>query len=224
MTLLFDLDGTLTDSCTGICRCINHALVTLGRSPLPEPRLRGLVGIPLSRIFASLLDSREPELLDRAIEVYRSRFDPIGIYENDVYEGVPEALGELRAAGHSLHVVTAKPAVAAARVLEHFGLAGCFASVHGPGLADRECDKAALVRAALDVTGGAPEAAVMIGDRADDIRAARAHGAAAIGVLWGYGSRPELEAAGPDLLAERVGDVTDWVRRGRRVGAGSGAA
>lgn len=213
MTLLFDLDGTLTDSGVGICRCVNHALATLGRTPAPDSRLTGMVGAPLSRIFESLLDSNEPALLDRAIAAYRSRFDPIGMFENEVYEGVPEALGEFRAAGHSLHVVTAKPAVAAIRVLEHFGLAGYFVSVHGPQLGDRDCDKAVLVRAALDVAGGPAAAAVMVGDRADDIRAARAHGARAVAALWGYGSRAELETAGPDLLAARMADLAMWVRR-----------
>ena len=213
MTLLFDLDGTLTDSCVGICRCINHALATLGREPVPDSRLTGMVGAPLSRIFASLLESDDAALLDRAIAAYRSRFDPIGIFENRLYDGVPEALRELRTEGHSLHVVTAKPTVAAIRVLEHFGLAEYFASVHGTHLGDRGCDKAVLVRAALDVAGGPPAAAVMVGDRADDIRAARAHGARAVAALWGYGSRSELEAAGPDLLAARMADLAMWVRR-----------
>jgi phosphoglycolate phosphatase len=222
MTLLFDLDGTLTDSCTGICRCISHALATIGRAPVPEPRLRGMVGAPLSRIFGSVLDSHETSLLDQAIAAYRSRFEPIGMFENAVYEGVPEALQEFQAAGHSLHVVTAKPTVAAARVLEHFGLAGYFVSVHGPELTDRECDKAALVRAALEVTGEAPDAAAMVGDRADDVRAARAHGACAIAALWGYGSRTELEAARPDLLAENVAELTAWVRRAGRIDSARG--
>ena len=211
MTLLFDLDGTLTDSCVGIGRCINHALVALGRPAAPEPRLRSMVGAPLSRIFTTLLASADATLIDRAIAAYRERFDTVGIFENQVYPGVAEALREFQGDGHSLHVVTTKPTLAAGRVLEHFGLAAYFLSVHGTALTDRGCDKAALVREALDA---APDgaAAVMVGDRAEDIRAAHAHGARAIAALWGYGTRAELEAAMPDRLAENLGDLMAWVR------------
>ena len=215
MTLLFDLDGTLTDSCVGIGRCINHALVSLGRPAAPEPRLRRMIGAPLSDIFTTLLESADVTLVDRAIAAYRERFDIAGIFENQVYPGVAEALREFHEAGHSLHLVTAKPTQAAGRVLEHFALAPYFVSVHGTAPTDRGCDKAVLVRAALAVAReGMP--AVMVGDRAEDIRAARAHGAHAIAALWGYGTRAELEAAMPDWLAENVGDLAAWVRVSHR--------
>src|SRR5262245_28718633 len=122
MHLLFDLDGTLTDSFPGISRSINHALVFLGCDPVSDARCRSLVGLPLGVIFETLCGSADAALLDRAVTAYRERFTVTGIFENTVYPGIREALGEFRSAGHRLQVVTAKPAVSARRVLEHFAL------------------------------------------------------------------------------------------------------
>ncbi len=211
MLLLFDLDGTLTDSFPGIGRCINHALVELGREAVPEARLRLMVGAPLTTIFGDVLASVDAALVDRAITAYRVRFDAIGIFENDVFPGIPEALRVFRESGHTLHVVTAKPAVMATRVVKHFGIDHYFEEIHGPELTDRGCDKAVLVSAALARTGDRDVEAVMIGDRVDDIRAARAHGIGAVGAGWGYGARSELVDAQPDHIAETVADLIDWV-------------
>ena len=212
MHLFLDLDGTLTDSFVGIGRCINHALAELGREAVPEPRLRGMVGAPLTTIFGVLLASNEAPLLDRAVAAYRSRFNAIGILENDVFPGIPEALHTFRESGHSLQVVTAKPTVSARRVVKHFALDGYFEAIHGPELADLSCNKADLVMAALKKAGGHAAHAVMIGDRAEDIGAARAHGVRAVGAGWGYGSRAELAAAEPDYVAETVSDLVAWVQ------------
>ncbi|HXE81140.1 MAG TPA: HAD hydrolase-like protein [Vicinamibacterales bacterium] len=216
MTLLFDLDGTLTDSWPGIVRCINHALETLGHAPVDATRLRRMIGAPLGRILPALLGSDDPAVIDRAIAAYRARFTAIGMFENRLYEGVPDALRAFEAAGHTLHVVTAKPTAAAVRVLEHFGLAGLFTSVQGSDPHDHDCDKAALLRAALAVNGADARSAVMIGDRAEDVRAARANDAWSVAALWGYGSKDELLAERPDSVAEHVTDVIRWVRTKHR--------
>ncbi len=216
MHLLFDLDGTLTDSFPGISRCINHALVELGRHSAPEGQLRGLVGAPLTMIFRELLASGDAALLDRAVAAYRARFNEVGIFENQVFPDIPEALDSFRASGHSLQVVTTKPAVFAKRVMNHFGIDGYFAAIHGPELTDQCCEKANLVKAALNITGGEPAGVVMVGDRAEDIDAARAHGVRAVGVGWGYAASAELAAAQPDYLAETVSDLVAWVRVSNR--------
>jgi phosphoglycolate phosphatase len=212
MHLCFDLDGTLTDSFPGISRCINHALVAIGRDAVPESSFRGLVGAPLTTIFAELCSSSDRVLLDRAVAAYRERFNTIGMFENSVFADIPEALIDFRAHGHVLRVVTAKPAVSAGRVLEHFGLDRFFDAIHGPDLADRSCNKADLVAAAL-MTASEPADAVMIGDRVDDIAAARANRIRAVGVAWGYGSQAELVDAGADYIAETVADLRAWVHR-----------
>lgn len=204
MHIFFDLDGTLTDSCTGIIRCVNHALSELGCDGQPDARLRAMIGQPLTNIFGVIMPEADDDAIDRAIASYRVRFDDVGMFENAVYPGVPEALALLRASGHRLRVVTAKPHAAARRVLEHFGMLGHFDGVHGPELTDRGCDKAALLGAALREAGAAPDDAVMVGDRVDDVRAAAAHGVRAVGAGWGYGLPRELMDAGaahvaPDL-------------------------
>lgn len=207
----FDLDGTLTDSCEGIIRCANHALTELGHDPAGDDRLRGMIGQPLTRIFGAIMPDADDETIDRAIAAYRARFDAIGIFENAVYPGIPEALEALRRAGKRMHVVTAKPAVAAARVLEHFRLDIYFDAVHGPALVDRGCDKADLVARALEAAAVRPGAAVMIGDRVDDVLAGRAHGVRTVGAGWGYGLPSELEEAGAVFVAGGPGDLARFL-------------
>jgi len=211
MHLFFDLDGTLTDSSPGIIRCINHALGELGLEEVADDRLLGMIGAPLTTIFEAVLGSSDVNVLDRAVAAYRTRFNDVGIFENALFPGISEALDVFQKSGHDLQIVTAKPAVSARRVIDHFGVARFFDQVHGPGLGDRSCDKAALVAAALRVAGNQKNQAVMIGDRAEDVRAGRANEIWAVGVAWGYGSRRELAAAGPAYLAENVAALVQWV-------------
>jgi phosphoglycolate phosphatase len=211
MHLLFDLDGTLTDSAPGIVRCIDHALVGLGRAPAGEARLRPMIGTPLAAIFATVLDDAAPALIDDAIARYRERFDVVGIFENALFPGIVDALDAFAAAGHRLRVVTAKPAPAARRVLDHFAIADRFTAVHGPALGERHCDKADLVAAALAAGSIRPGDAVMIGDRVDDVRAARCHDVRAVAAGWGYGAHAELTAAGPEFFAPTIADLRAWV-------------
>jgi len=212
MHIFFDLDGTLTDSSPGIICCINHALVELGHGTVTDDRLRGMIGSPLTRIFSDLLSCADDALLDRAVTAYRVRFNEIGIFENSLYPGVADALDVLSRTGHTLQIVTAKPAVAARRVVAHFGIAGFFRALHGPELSARDCDKADLVATALEFAGGDPHAAVMVGDRAADVLAAQGHRVRAVAAGWGYGSRDELEGAGPEYVAETLPDLVCWLR------------
>jgi phosphoglycolate phosphatase len=211
MHIFFDLDGTLTDSLPGIIGCINHALMALGHDAVTDDRLRSMIGAPLTRIFSTVLDCEDEELLDRAVAAYRVRFDEVGIFENALYPGVAEVIDRLSRTGHTLQIVTAKPAVSARRVAVHFGIARFFRALHGPELSARDCDKATLVGAALRIAGVDPGLAVMVGDRAADVLAARAHGVRAVAAGWGYGSRDELERAGPDYVAETVSDLSWWL-------------
>lgn len=210
--LLFDLDGTLTDSAPGIVRCIDHALARLGRLPAGEARLRPMIGTPLAAIFAAVLDTTDAALLDDAVTRYRERFDTVGVFENALFPGIADALDAFAAAGHLLQVVTAKPTPAARRVIDHFAIAGRFVAVHGPALGDRTCDKADLVAAALTTGAATPGEAVMVGDRADDMRAAHRHGVRAVAAGWGYGAHAELHAAGPAYFAPSVAALRAWIR------------
>jgi phosphoglycolate phosphatase len=210
MHLLFDLDGTLADSFPGISQSINQTLTTLGREAVPEEQLRRFVGARLTTIFGTLLQSEDEAVVDRAVDIYRPLFDEAGIFESRVFPGIPEALATLRDAGHSLQVVTVRSIDSARLVVRHFGIDRYFDAVHGPARSERTGDKAALVRAALDLAGAGSREAIMIGDRAEDIRAARAHGIQAVAVGWGYGAPEELREAGPDYFAPTVADLVAY--------------
>ncbi|HET9046271.1 MAG TPA: HAD hydrolase-like protein [Casimicrobiaceae bacterium] len=194
-TLLFDLDGTLTDNYAGIAASIVHALERLGMPPPQEAVLRTFVGPPLRETFARLLGSDESALIERAVAHYRERFTDVGWRENVAYEGIADSLAALAARGATMYVCTAKPETFARRIVEHFGFARHFRAVYGTDFAGRFDDKSTLLAHLIATEALDPAAATMIGDRQHDIRAARANGMQAIGVLWGYGSREELADA-----------------------------
>ncbi len=205
MHLVFDLDGTLTDPFEGISKSIEYALQRLGRHPPNLDALRWCVGPPLKASLAKLLE--DDALADQALAHYRERFSRVGLFENRVYPGIEEALGSLRAAGHTLRVATSKPTVFAKRILRHFNLAGHFTSIYGSELGGARSDKASLLRHMLERERFSTAEGIMIGDREHDMRAATAVGMARIGVLWGYGSETELLASGAQVLARSPQDL-----------------
>jgi phosphoglycolate phosphatase len=133
-TLLFDLDGTLTDPKDGITACIQHALTCLGRLAPSADELEWCIGPPLQSSFARLLADASPALAWEAVRLYRERYTQEGIFESALYPGVPEMLGGLRAAGFHLFVATSEPTIFARRVLEHFGFSGLFLEIYGSEL------------------------------------------------------------------------------------------
>jgi phosphoglycolate phosphatase len=201
-TVLFDLDGTLTDPREGITRCIAHALERMGVEPPPLDALTFAIGPPLRDSLAQLLGTREHAAVERALALYRERFADVGLFENAPYDGVHDALAAIRASGARLFVATSKPLVYAERIVRHFGLDPHFVEVHGCELDGTREDKRDLLAHLLPRHGVTPHHAVMIGDRGVDMRAARHHGLHALGALWGYGSRAELEAEGAHRLCE----------------------
>lgn len=198
--LLFDLDGTLTDPKTGITRCIQYALTALGRDAPHADDLEWCIGPPLRHSFARLLDSTDEGLVTQALLLYRERFAETGLYENRVYEGIPEVLSALRRQGYRLFLATAKPRIFAERILDHFDLADFFETIHGSDLNGQLTDKPSLVRHILATEGLPPDRTMIIGDRKYDIIGGKANGLQTGAVTYGYGSREELEAEAPDLL------------------------
>jgi phosphoglycolate phosphatase len=199
-TLLFDLDGTLTDPRPGIVACIRHAMEGLGHPCPDDDALAAFIGPPLRGTFATLLGTTERDRIEAAMALYRERFGVTGLFENRVYAGVPQMLAEVAGRVPALCVATSKPTVYAERIVRHFDLDRHFARVYGAELDASLDDKATLVANLLAREKIAAGAAVMIGDRAADVSAARANGLRAIGVLWGYGSEKELREAGADVL------------------------
>lgn len=210
--VLFDLDGTLTDPGEGITACFRYALERLGRPSPPAEELARYIGPPIRPAFGELLQSEDARLIEEAVVFYRERFAAVGLYENRVYDGVPEMLAGLRAAGRLLYVATSKPQPYAEEVLRHFSLDSYFEDVQGNELGGRLDDKVDLVRELLERRGLRADSSVMVGDRRHDVRAARENGLRSVGVTYGYGSEEELKDAGADHVVGGPGAVEALIR------------
>lgn len=206
-TILFDLDGTLTDPGIGITNSVMYALDKFGISVGDRSELYKFIGPPLWESFKRFYGFSE-EQSKRAVEYYREHYKVTGIFENAVYDGISELLTTLKASGKTLLVATSKPEIFAKQVLEHFDLSEYFTFIAGSELDGTRVNKVEVIRYALYSCGITDLATtVMIGDREHDILGAQKAGIAAIGVLFGYGSRLEHEEAGADFVAETVADI-----------------
>ena len=211
--VLVDLDGTVTDPFEGIAASICYALKSMGVEPPSEDELRSAIGPPLRQSFGRFLATNDATRTDEAVKLYRERYAVTGLFENRVYPGLFEMLANLNAAGLRLFVATSKPTVFARRIIDHFSLAGFFASVYGAELDGRFDDKRDLLRHILDAESLGVSHTVVVGDRSHDVVAARAHGLCAVGVTWGYGSRKELQEAGADVICDNPSEVVSFLTK-----------
>ena len=199
MLCLFDLDGTLIDSEPGVSACIRYALQKLD---VPEPvELRSWIGPPLRHSFAPLLEN-DATRVEQAVAYYHERFATLGWREHAVYPGIAELIDSLHAGGHRLAIVTSKPQQHAAPIIEALPFGQRFEKLYGPHPSSPHSEKASMIAAALADFGASPSDAIMVGDRCFDMEGAVANGVAGIGVLWGFGSREELEEAGARVVIE----------------------
>lgn len=196
LAILFDLDGTLTDSGEGVINCVMLALEHYGIATENKDALRYFVGPPLRESF---LKAGVPEdRIEEAIAIYRSRYIPIGIFENHPYEGIHELLAELKQRGFPLYVATSKPESMAYTVLEKFELAQYFDIICGATMDNSRDSKDKVIAYLLSKIG--PRKAVMVGDTSYDVIGAAAHGIPTIGVTWGYGSEESMAKAGAEAI------------------------
>jgi phosphoglycolate phosphatase len=203
--VLFDLDGTLVDSSSGIHSSVRHAAAQLGLPAPTAAQLRGMVGPPLQDGFALVLGVPVADV-PRAVAAYRAHYAGGALLEATVHRGVPELLTALRAAGAILAVATSKPELFAVRLLRHTGLLPAFASVHGATMdgAVRHKDQVVAAALAAHPAGRDP---VLVGDRSHDVLGAAAHGLPCIGAGWGPAEDGELENAGAAAVAATPADV-----------------
>ncbi len=206
-TALLDLDGTLTDPAVGITRCIEAGLAAVDLTP--EGDLLRYIGPPLVESFAE--QGVPPDRIDDAIASYRERFVTHGMFENELYPGIPEALAELRERGWKLVVATSKPEVFATRIVQHFGLDSYFQHVVGATLDSKLRHKSDIVAEAIRRVGSVGQCKVMVGDRVHDMVGGSANQLATIGVLWGYGDIAELVSADADRLAAEPAELPDLI-------------
>jgi phosphoglycolate phosphatase len=202
--VLFDLDGTLTDPIVGIRRSVAYAAERVARPGPDDLALRTWVGPPLRDSFLRHL--ADDALADAAMAAYRERYATHGMFENEVYPGIPELLAGLRAAGVRLFIATSKIRVPTEGILAHFGLTPFFEAVGAPEPHD-SAEKAEVIASLRAVIGADWEAAVMVGDTAYDVLGARANGLACISVAYGYGTREALEAVEPLAIADSVAEL-----------------
>lgn len=207
-TILFDLDGTLTEPKEGITKALQYALDKFGITIENRDELVKFIGPPLLDTFVQHYSFDEPQAW-QAIHFYREYFSQQGIFENEVYPGIAELLAGLKERDHKILLATSKPTVFSERILEHFGLKNYFDFVVGSTLDGSRIEKKDIISYALGLLEEKkPIAAVMVGDRKHDIIGARLNGIDSIAVTYGYGSPEELEAEKPTYLINTIPDLT----------------
>ena len=208
--ILFDLDGTLTDSGEGIINCAAMALEYFGLPVPSREEMRVFVGPPLDQTFIKF--GVPSEKAQEAIEVFRSRYRTVGKFENFPYPGIRKALQTLKEQGHRLFVATSKPEVLANEVLGHFALAEFFEQIAGATLDGSRSHKADVITYLLSLTGEVGQT-IMVGDTAFDVIGAAAHGIPTIGVAWGYGEVADMENAGAAHIVYTMEELVDALNR-----------
>ena len=204
---LFDLDGTLTDSGIGITNSVMYALEKFGIHVSDRSELYPFIGPPLTDSFRKYFGFTEDQAL-QAVEYYREYFRAGGIFENEVYKGIPEMLEELKARNAVIALSTSKPYEFSVQILEHFGLRQYFDFIGAATMDGRVSKKADVIRQILDELGDIDAASVlMVGDRDQDVDGAKANHLHCAGVLWGYGSKDELMNAGADYIVSVPSDI-----------------
>lgn len=192
-TILFDLDGTLTDSGEGIINCASLALETFGL-PVPDRKTMGVfVGPPLHDTFVKF--GVPKERVDDAVRIFRSRYFTVGKFENFPYPGIPELLQKLKSDGHTLYIATSKPETLALEVTSHFDIAKYFDLICGATLDNSRVNKEDVITYLLGLSGSKKDV-IMVGDTEFDVLGAKAHGIPTVGVTWGYGTEESMIAAG----------------------------
>lgn len=203
--ILFDLDGTLTNPKEGITKCVQHALRHFGIERECE-ELVCFIGPPLKEQFMQYASFSEEEGV-KAVELYRERFAPVGIFENEIYDGILPMLEELKKQGKILALATSKPAVFAEQIVEKYGIAPFLTYLSGSELDGRNTDKALVIRNAMEALGAKAENTIMVGDRMHDCEGAGKNGIGCIGVSYGYAAEGELENGGAARIAHSPGEL-----------------
>ncbi len=209
--IFFDLDGTLIDSAEGIYQCFRYALNHFGITEVSDQQLAPVIGPPLFDSFRDLFGF-SPEKANKAVAIYRQRYEPIGIWESRVYEGIPQLLKRLHQRDVKLYLATSKPEKFARAILERYQLAPFFTYAAGASPDDRRSSKEAVLEYLFEKSGITDRTQVlMVGDRHYDLNGAAAFHINGAGVLYGFGDRRELEACPHVYLAETPGDLGDFI-------------
>jgi phosphoglycolate phosphatase len=210
-SVLLDLDGTLVDSQPGILASCMAALRALGHEPAEIPDIKRVIGPPLEDVLQFLLQPYGDHRIGEAVLAYRQHYGEIGLFGSQLYPGIGVSLKAMQQAGLRIYLATSKRETFARRILEHLKLATYFDGIHGSVPGGELDHKPELLAHILSEHGISPAHGLMVGDRRHDISGAHAVGMCGLGVLWGYGTRDELETAGADQLVESTDDLARTV-------------
>ena len=205
--VFFDLDGTLTDPALGITNSLMYAMQKMGLPTASREELYKFIGPPLVDMMMQEFGFTKEKAME-GLALYREYFSVKGLFENEVYGGIPELLASLQASGYKLVLATSKPEDYARQILDHFDLSKYFYFIGGSDMAETRATKEAVIEYDLTSLGNPdPSTCIMIGDRKYDVIGARAYGIDCVGVLFGYGSREELADAKAAYIAETVDEL-----------------
>lgn len=205
--VLFDLDGTLTDPAEGITNSVAYSLSRYGIEISDKSTLNTFIGPPLAESFQKYYGFSTLQSFD-AVTKYREYYHDRGIFENRLYDGIPELLSALKEKGARVIMATSKPTVFAERIAVHFGIDKYFDVIIGSELDGSRVDKAEVIACALEKAGADNSCAVMVGDRLHDVIGAKKNGLLSVGVLYGYGSCEELSESGADHIVSSVSELS----------------
>ena len=203
--ILFDLDGTLTNPKEGITKCVQYALKYFGIERECD-ELISFIGPPLKEQFMQYASLTAEEAV-KAVEIYRERFAPIGIFENEIYDGILSMLESLKNQGKTLAIATSKPTVFAEKISHKYGIEPYLALLEGSELDGRNTDKALVIKNAMEKLGATKENTIMVGDREHDVIGARKNGIDCIGVSYGYAKDGEIEESGALKIAHTPNEL-----------------
>ena len=210
--LLFDLDRTLTNPKEGITKSVQYALRHFGIEVADPDTLTPYIGPPLIPSFMKFHGLTQDQAL-KALHVYRQRFESVGLFENEVLDGIPEMLGALKEKGKFVAVASSKPEIYVRKILEHFNLLQYFDEVVGASMDEKLSAKKDIIGEALRRVGKAPgeRNILMIGDRMHDVEGAKQCGLDNIGIYTGFAPEGELEEAGATYVFHTIGDMADFL-------------
>ena len=209
-TILFDLDGTLTDSGEGIMGCAEKALRHFGITPPNRDAMRSFVGPPLLDSFVKFGVS--PDLAEEAVRVYRQFYVPEGMFQNYPYPGIEDLLKKLQKDGHTLFVATAKPEHMSVTILEHFGLSKYFKGIYGALIDGLPDTKASVIARILEDYPNSTDV-ILVGDTVTDVKGAAVHNIPTVGVSWGYGKVADMERAGAVAIVDTMDELYEYLTK-----------
>jgi phosphoglycolate phosphatase len=210
-TVCFDLDGTLVDPLLGVRNCVRRVCREMGLPMPSEAEIRDWIGFGMRESLGRIPGLEEPARLEEALDRYLDAYREDGVFEHEVYEGAHLMLQRLKRQGHRIYIVSSKPGLFARRIAYQFDLNLIFDEIFGAELKGKWQPKTDVL-ARLVQQGTVQAGDIFVGDRGDDMRAAKDHGLRAVGVTWGYGSKEELEEGGAEILLGSIPELDFWLR------------